>query len=444
MVARGSEHPGLYLKILVVALVVTQRFAIPLGSSQVPLILPLGLLILAIAFSRGAMTFHRVRAPLTLTVCLTALVCTLVQLGTGSVPSLLSMFLLVLAYLPAALVSTEGRRAVFGVSRLFVWIMTAAAVVALAQFGAQYVGLANVDYLGQALPAPFLVQGFSPNALISYGADLRRSNGYLFLEPSFLSLFLGLAVVVAIKNRSGWVRVTILLAGMVPTLAGNGLVVLLAGVVVSLFLPDRRRLLTLVPGLVGAVVAAAATPLGALYLRRSTEAGSSGSSSSFRFVQPYTTLLPATFDSPFHALFGHGAGNSDHYLDVVRNLIEVTRPAIPKVFFEYGVLGALGIAGALAAIMITGLRERPWMVGVLITYFFINASLLQPTLSLFALFWLVLLPAKGERRTPRYSRRERDSVPEPPSPPVEAPPAPQPVTTARTPVYDVVPPHTGD
>jgi hypothetical protein len=337
-----------------------------------------------------------------------------VQIATGTVPALLSMFLLVLAYLPAALVSTEGRRATLAVSRLFVWIMTVAAIVALVQFGLQYVGVPNVDYLAQALPPNILVQGFSPNALITYGSDLHRANAYLFMEPSFLSLFLGLAVLVAIKTRSGWVQVTVLLAGMVPPLAGNGFVLLASGVLVSLFLPNRRRLMTLIPGAIAALVAAAATPLGALYLGRSTEARSSGSSSSFRFVQPYTTLFPASFDSPFHALFGHGAGNSDPYLNDVRNLIDVTRPAIPKVFFEYGVIGALGILGALVALMIIGLRGRPWMIGVLITYFFINASLLQPTLSLFALFWLLLIPSGKADEQHGYSEAELVCTQHPP------------------------------
>jgi hypothetical protein len=287
-------------------------------------------------------------------------------------------------------------------------MMTIAALVGFVQFGLQYVGIANVDWVAQVLPKQFLVQGFAQNATIAYGADLRRSNAFLFLEPSFLSLFLGMAVIVAVRTGSGWFRLTILLAGMVPTLAGNGIVLLLPGLVITLFSPLRRNLLSVVPGVVAAVAAAALTPLGSGYLSRTTEAGTTGSSSSLRFVLPYSSLLKAAVDGPFFTLFGHGAGTADTFLDV-RGLGQITRPIVPKVVFEYGTLGAIGIILVILVLFSVRLRGRVWMFGLLPAYFIINASFLQAELALFTIFWLTTLPPGADIavRRPRLALWDR-------------------------------------
>jgi hypothetical protein len=43
-------------------------------------------------------------------------------------------------------------------------------------------------------------------------------------------------------------------------------------------------------------------------------------------------------------------------------------------------------------IVFVGVRHHPWLVGIIPSFFFINASLLLATLVYFTLFWLALVP----------------------------------------------------
>lgn len=392
---RGVDEGSFYLKLLLLSLVLLQRFAIPFGGSQVPLIIPVGLGIIAVAILRGRMRIDPMRAILVAILWLTALICTLAQVFVGSIPSVLALVLLLVLYLPAMVTAEVGNAVVSSVLRFFVRIMAVAAGIAVAQLVLQYAGLPNIDYIGEYLPQGFVLEGFIPNAPIAYGEELRRSNALIFLEPSFLSLFLGLGVLIAIRGGMNWVWPTVLLAGMVPTLAGNGIVVLLPGIVLLLLTPLRRNLGAILPGVTLAILGAAITPLGALYLGRTGEANSANSSSSFRFVQPYSTLLPASFDDPFHTFFGHGAGSAGSYYSS-EGLKLLTQPIIPKVFYEYGLLGAVGIAGTIIVLLLINSKSRLWLFGLVIGFIFVNASLLLATLVIFTFFWLQLMPLRED------------------------------------------------
>ncbi|GAA4674662.1 hypothetical protein GCM10025780_18940 [Frondihabitans cladoniiphilus] len=407
-VRRRRAPEGRFLAVALVLVVLLQRFAISPGGNEVPVIVPILLVLVAVGLYRGRLRVHRLNASLIVLLVLTALIATLAQMSQGDLPSVLSVASMTLIYIPAMVRSTGGAATLRVVADVFVVLMTIAALVSLVQFVGQYAGIANVDWFTRLVPAQFLVQGYSPNAPVHYGQSLLRSNAFVFLEPSFLSLSLGMAVLVAVRTGRGWFQLTILLAGMVPTLAGNGIAVLIPGLVITLFSPVRRNLLALLPGLIAAIVVATVSPLGRLYLGRSTEANSSGSSSSLRFVQPYTTLLPASLDSPFHTLFGHGASTSDPFLDN-QGLIAVTRPIVPKVLFEYGMLGAVGIVLVLLVLFVGGLRHNVWMLGLLPTYFVINASFLQAEIAAFTIFWLCLIPRGADLdtfSTPRWRRKQ--------------------------------------
>ncbi|RKR73551.1 hypothetical protein [Frondihabitans australicus] len=394
------QHEGPYLAAMMLCTIVLQRFALSFGGNSIPLILPVILVFIAVGYATRVLEFDRFRGILVAILCLTGLACSLAQIAVGAVPSIFSLGLLAVLYVPAAFRSSQGPAAVALVATVFTRLMVGAAIVALLQFGLQYVGLPNVDWIGTLLPTEFTVQGFSPNAFIVYGSELRRSNGVIFLEPSFLSMYLGLAILIGIRRRTHWAVLLILLAGMVPTLAGNGLVILIPGAILTFFSPIRRNLLALLPGLVAAVAAAAVTPLGRLYVGRSGEASNSTSSSSFRFVQPYTRFLPASFDSPFHTLFGHGSGTADDYLNGL-GLSDITRATIPKILFEYGMAGAVGILGVICVLFALGLAGRPWLLGLAFAFLFLNASLLQAELVFCTVFWLNILPPP--ERASRYS-----------------------------------------
>jgi hypothetical protein len=168
-----------------------------------------------------------------------------------------------------------------------------------------------------------------------------------------------------------------------------------------------------VPALLVAAAVAFLTPLGELYLDRSTEASDTNTSSSARLVQPYTVLLPPSIEDPVSTAVGHGAGVANDFLTSI-GMGDVTTPVVPKIFYEYGLVGLLGILGVLLLLLGRGVRQRPWTAGLLLLYLYVNASFLQHTQVFLTLFWICLIPVaarsydRGGRGEPGPADRHHD------------------------------------
>lgn len=372
---------GAYVVVWVLVLVLTQRLAIPLGGGgeQLPVAIPATLLVALFGLARGHVVVCGRRAVLMGIALAVLSLMTLIASARGLEPSLLS-FLLFLTIYPVALVDVADPRAARRGLDFFVDLMLLAAVVGLALFGLQYAGVPYSDYLAQVVPPEFLLTGFNTADPIEFGSELYRSNGVVFLEPSFFSLFLGLAAVISLVNRRRVVALPLLLGGIAVTTAGNGIVVLLVSVLWLAAIGPRRPLLALVPSVAVAVVLASLTPLGALFLRRSGEIGSDNSSASLRLVQPYTELFPAYVGSPVAALLGQGAGSAPRVIEEQVGSLAVIVPVVPKLLVEYGWIGAIPVLAFLCHVVLGRIRQAPWAPAQLVVFLFINASLLQPTL----------------------------------------------------------------
>lgn len=393
---------------LLVSSVLLQRIGMPYGGGQIPLTIPVVLLLLAAGLRTGEFRIHPARLPVLAVIWGTAGIGTLIQLATGGAPSLFSLGLVVALYVMVAVAANLRPEGVDRVHRVYLALMTFFAGVSVIQMAIQYLGVAYRDYLSLVVPEFFLLNFYNTADPIAYGDPLYRSNGVVFLEPSFLSIFLGIAVALALYRRSGLLQVSILLVGMVPPLAGSGFVVLLPAVVALAVTGYRRNLLTAVPAVLVAVLVAMITPLGERYLERSTEATDPETSSSFRLVQPYSALLPPSLEDELTAAIGHGAGTADDFL-LSEGLGAITQPLVPKVLYEYGLVGFLGILVPLMFLLLAGVRARPWTAGLLLLYVYVNASFLQHTQVFLALYWILLLP-------PLHTRRPADArEPDPPT-----------------------------
>lgn len=377
---------------LLVSSILFQRLGIPLAGEEAPLMVPVVLFLLAVGLRTGEFRVNRRDLRLLAVIWGVAAVCTLAQLVLGSAPSLFSLALIVALYSMGAVVARISPAAVASVERVFLRLMAFFAIVSVGQLATQYLGIPYEDHMLRVVPESLLLDNYNTADPIAYGESLYRSNGVIFLEPSFLSLFLGAAVALALYRRADWRLVTVLLVGMVPPLAGSGFVVLIPVLVFLAFTRRRRNLLAVVPALLVATAVAFLTPLGALYLDRSTEASDTDTSSSARLVQPYTALLPPSIEDPVSTAVGHGAGAADDYLSQT-GLGDVTTPVVPKVFYEYGLAGLLGILGVLLLLLGRGMRQRPWTAGLLLLYLYVNASFLQHTQVFITLFWICLIPA---------------------------------------------------
>jgi len=407
------DSPRSLLIVLVLSVVLFQRIGVPLGGfGQVPVALLAPLTLLGYGLASGLVVPDRTRMRLYVTGTGTLVLLTLIALARGQRPSLLSVMFLVAIYAFATVrvpaLTTADVEAVLDV---VVRVMLIAGCVGLLQMAVQLLGVPYEDWPARAVPASILIEGYNTGDPIHYGSPYYRSNGIAFLEPSFLSYFLGLACVIALHRSRSMLVISVLLLSLLPTLAGNGVVVLLAGVAVMLLSKRRRRLKVLVPPVGLAVCLAVITPLGSTFVGRATEVSEQGSSSSLRLVEPYVRVMPATLDDLPALLLGAGAGAATDFLDSL-GIDGLLAPVVPKLLMEYGVVGALLFllfllwclcAGALTA-------ERPWGVGLLFNYLLLNAALLQETIALTTIFFLVLL--RTDREDPSLMYRGPAGPPE--------------------------------
>lgn len=391
---------------LLVGSVVLQRLGVGIGDGQIHLTVPFTLAVLAIGLRTGEFRVDGPKLRALAVVCFAAGACTLVQTAVGGTPSLLSLAFIVVLYAMLAFSAALSPTAVAKVERVFLGMMAGFAVVSVLQMLVQIVGVPYEDLLELVVPESLLLDEYHTADPIAYGASLRRSNGVLFLEPSFLSLYLGLALALAVYRRRGFLLVTVLLVGMVPPLGGSGVVVAAPALALLALTGHRRALLTVFPALAVAILVAAVTPLGERYVERSTEGGDAETSTSFRLIQPYSALLPQAVEDPLVAAIGHGAGSADDYLTRT-GTPEVTQPIVPKVLFEYGALGALGILVVLLVTLGNGVRARPWTAGLLVLYLYVNASFLESTTVFMTLFWITLLPAASADRPSEVHQSRR-------------------------------------
>jgi hypothetical protein len=102
--------------------------------------------------------------------------------------------------------------------------------------------------------------------------------------------------------------------------------------------------------------------------------------------------LPPSVEDPVSAAVGHGAGVANDFL-IAERMGDVTTPVVPKVTYEYGLVGLLGILGVLVLLLGRGVLRRPWTAGLLLLYLYVNASFLQHTQVFITLFWICLIPA---------------------------------------------------
>jgi hypothetical protein len=283
-------------------------------------------------------------------------------------------------------------------------IMSVLAVIGIVHAGVQYLGIPYDDWFARVVPEPFIMQGYNTGDPIAWDSPIYRTNGVVFLEPSFFSYFLGIAVVVALyRGNSVW-TVSLLMVAIVPTLAGNGLLVVAAGIVALALGRHRRNLLVLVVPAGAAVLLALATPLADHFLTRVTEVSNPDSSSSMRLVQPYEMLWPPWLDDPVGLLLGNGAGSATDIV-AASSVPGVLAPVLPKVFFEYGVIGAMAFLVFVLWSLVAGGGERPWAAGILVSYLALNAAFLQETFALSTILFVHILRQLDPPARPRPAAR---------------------------------------
>lgn len=408
------------VQLLVVTLVVFQRFIIP--GLAISIAVPVVFVVLIVLAVRGHIVADLTRTGLYLAAMTACVLASLLSsTWTGLELSLNSLLLLAVAYLPCCCRLAPALRARFpDVLRFFQHLMVAVAVACIGQWAAQLAGWRYRDLL-DFLPSQWLASTaeFNLSYPLYYGSSIYKSNGVVFLEPSFASQFLALAVIVQLLLGGARWRLLLFGAALLATLSGTGILLLTVGLTVLVLRRGGRWAARTVVAITVVVVAVSATPVGSLIADRATETSQEGASGNARFVAPYDNVVTAVSGDERALLVGRGAGSVERDGDFFNPQgILANYAAVPKLVGEYGLPAALVF---LAFVLTVFLRRIPSItLGVVscMLYFVLSSALLQPPI--IYLCWLLTglfsaaAPANTPRqwvlgRTPRPAGRARTS-----------------------------------
>lgn len=395
-----ARAPGDRLRRVFVVLGV---LAIALGRFQIPGVeVPLTTVVLLIA--AGALVFVVDRAASALGLAMFALLAAVAATSTllGAFDPALPVSIASLAFLVVTYASTIVDRgaprdfnaglAIFNGTTI---ATTVGAALALLQYGLQAAGRGYLDVLA-AVPAAFFVPGYNTYYDLRWAggsAGEFKPNGMIFLEPSFLSIYTVIAMLMIAgrfffdgeERPRPWdlARLAILAGGFAVSASASGLAVLAIAAIP--FVLSIRRRLALVPAFAAVVLIAASLGLFSSVGDKASEGFAGTTSAALRLTLPYQYLIPVWSERPW---LGWGAGTATPAIQDV-GIAGLQVSTLMKVLVDYGLVGAL----VIAAIVTVGLRmtQAPsyLVFAILASWLVPSDSLLNGTI---AMFLLVALP----------------------------------------------------
>lgn len=368
---------------LLFLVVVGQRFALPVGSLQIPATLILALFAVVILVASGLVVHDQTRViifALALAACALA---SWLSVWVGGSLHLTSLIMLAACYVPWLFRAPDRVGRVQGASwlaDLFIKIMVVAAMVAIVQMGLQITGVWTFADPFATIPDKWLLADFNTLNPLSYGSPIIKSQSFVFLEPSFLSQFLALGCILAMLRRAQIWLILILVVAIFCTYSGTGILLLAVGLFVIMIRTPRALRPSLV--VLGCIAACALmlSPFAEPLLSRTAEVSNSESSWSLRFVAPYQQVAGGLAHEPIRYLTGAGPGAADRLLESASDGdgLAVVYTIAPKLIFEYGLIASSLFLLFLGLVLF---RRPPWPVlptALLVMIGLLSGSLLQP------------------------------------------------------------------
>jgi len=392
-----------------------QRFGITSGASFLDAVAPLGLALAGVFLFTGSLVLHRRRTMLFALMCflalLSAAVRTLVRGEMGGEASLTSLaqFLALVSFATLTFAVPVDELAFYRVVNRWFAVVAAAGV---AQFFLQFVRLPMFVFAG-TVPDALLIEPFYNVAIPILNTGYFKSNGFFLVEPSLLSQTMAMALLIEILALRRPLHLCLFGAALVLSVSGTGWL-MIAGFVFTVVLSLGGR---------GVVVAIATVAVGALALAalalaspdiyeflvsRTDEFQSPGSSGHLRFVTPWWFASDALRDSPLTALFGIGAGLSEH--PPRPPAYDYTVNSVVKLLVEYGVPTLL----AFLALFFAGRRTRTQsaLVAPALVWLLPDGGNIQTAFVLFPVLLLVVV-ADLRQAEPAAGWREPEPGPRP-------------------------------
>jgi uncharacterized membrane protein YgdD (TMEM256/DUF423 family) len=381
-----AASPRSWLLAILFASIFLQRFAIPLSQTGIGFNFCVTLAGLAVLGWRGALVVDPARA---VAACGFVAAVWLSSLLNPLTTSAGSIALVLAIYLPFAVSLRTPGTAFEDCLAAFQTMILVCAVCGIAQFIAQFV--VSPQYLFTfrgLLPDPILLGGISDMLPLAWGANLYRSNGFFFVEPSTCSQYMALAIVFELLFRGTTWRLPVYVVSLALTYSGTGIILLI--LMLPCVLVHRRAFGAIgVIGLLALVAVAFSDVLNMdTLVMRSGEFGQEGSSATARYIAPAWMVGDRLFTRLPDLLFGIGPGT--FLAQAVTMAHETHDPVWAKVVFEYGLVGALAFVPLFVLAVFARAPSRWVSAALTIGYLTFGGMMLDPRLHALLLVFCVL------------------------------------------------------
>lgn len=396
--------------VLILSVTFGQRLCFPFSDMQVPIAAPLAYVSLALFIISGLARIDAIGL-LLYAASITAMIATF--LAPKLWFSIFSFVYLAGLYFVWLFSVDVDRDTYKRYLMLYQRVMLVMAVIALAQFAEQLTTGTRFS-LFEHVPKGYWIEGYNTRPTLGWGSDFHKSNGEFFLEPSFLSQFLAVAVIVEILFFGSWPRIVLYGAGIFCSFSGTGMLLLVIFGIATIVKARRYELLYPLPLLFVLYLLVQDNEYVTAITGRVGEFGAEGSSAQIRFETPNEALLDLVNRDFTGFLIGRGPGVVDQLGELYR-YGESNYPALHKLLIEYGLVGTIPFVAFLCWRFFAWPRSRVLAGALFFMYMVLSGSLLQPHTIFLAYALAVALPLSSEEAA--LNRARRLGLAEPEAPP---------------------------
>ena len=364
---------------VLLASLLLQRFAIPIGELPLSVVAPIGLLCGAYWLLSGALVLdgRRVAALLVIAAmgCLSAIVSmagTTARLAAISWTSLAQFLLLSSFALLAFREPVDEERFFRAINRWLFFI----GVAGIAQFFAQFVGVSIFAFSDYGFPIKFTQEYVFYNTVQTAGAStVIKSNGFFLVEASIYSQMAAIGLCIELVYFRRLRHLAVFALSLVVAISGTGMMVLGAfvlGAVISMGARGAAIAFAalVVPTLALGVLALVQPDLFNYFIGRAAEFSAPGSSAHLRFITPFWALADVLDETPLSLLIGGGAGASERLYTQLTYAYNINTPL--KIVVEYGVPGLVAYLALFLAADRTP-RQSALMLPAMMLFLFTGA-----------------------------------------------------------------------
>ncbi|HZS83869.1 MAG TPA: hypothetical protein VFA50_13425 [Stellaceae bacterium] len=362
-----------------------QRFCFPLGTFQISIVVPLAYLAIYLLLASGQLRINTIAIVL-YAATITAMIATL-YIGKANFSPFSFWYLIVLYFVYIFSVDVPLGEYLDDLE-IFQKLLLILAGIAFLQFAEQLLSGATFSIFAY-IPHDYWLFGYNTRPTIAYESMFHKANAEFFLEPSFLSQYMAIGIIIEMLYFARWRRIAVYAAAIFTSFSGTGMVLLALFAIAAIVRSKRYEFLYAVPILVFLYIVFQDNPYVTAITGRVNEFDSENSSAFVRFIGPNEALAELIYPDFLAFLVGKGPGAVDHLgrsLDFVSNF-----PVMHKVLIEYGIVGFVPFMTFITYRFFAAARSRLLAAALFIMYLFLSGSLLQPhTIYLFYVLTIMM------------------------------------------------------